>query len=347
MNNYYNFNDPYQNPQYAQYNFMLKNNMKSAIKRIGTLTGCALILYVIIQNALVLLMKPLGVLDMYYEDPIYQSAVDIVLTVLSLFIPFVLMGKGMKNRTNLYVYQSSQLGVTVKKTEQLMLSKPKSVFDTALGVIAGLGICMAANIVSSIFTVFMSLFGYELSSPDIAMPSGAFGIFMSVIRISIIAALVEELALRGYVMGSLRVYGEKFAIIATSIVFALMHGNLIQAPFALLAGFGLGYLAVKTSSLWTPIIIHALNNLLSVILNYLYETMTAEQVNMIYYCILIALIVAGSISLGILMLRRKDVSVEDGYSVLSFKEKMSAYFLNFSMIISIIYMLVITASFIN
>ena len=66
-------------------------------------------------------------------------------------------------------------------------------------------------------------------------------------------------------MGNLRKYGDKFALLASALVFAVMHGNLVQAPFALIAGFGLGYLSIKTGTIWTGIAIHAANNLISVI----------------------------------------------------------------------------------
>lgn len=348
MRSEYDYNDYFQNNQYPQYNFMVKRSMKNSIKKAGLYTGCALLLYILIQNIIVTILKSAGLLENFLTDKLYQSAIEIFITVISLMVPFILIGKRLNKQAKIYAFESSELGVGAKMHEQLMLSKPKSILDVVLGVFAGVGICMVSNIITSIFTVFASLFGYELTSPELAMPTGVFGVFLTIMRVSVLAALTEELALRGYVMGSLRIYGEKFAVIATSVVFALMHGNLIQTPFALLAGFGLGYLAIKTSTLWTAIIVHTLNNFISVVISYLYDYLTNEQVNVIYYSVLLFFIVTGAIAFLILSLRRKDVKVQDDlYSPLTLSEKMKAFFLNFAMIMAIGYMLVITASYIN
>ena len=66
-------------------------------------------------------------------------------------------------------------------------------------------------------------------------------------------------------MQSLRRYGDWFAIIMSSLVFALMHGNMIQIPFAFIAGIGIGYAVIKTGTMWTGIIIHFINNGIAVI----------------------------------------------------------------------------------
>lgn len=71
--------------------------------------------------------------------------------------------------------------------------------------------------------------------------------------------------MRGVVMQPLRKYGDWFAILTSAFVFALMHGNLVQAPFAFIAGIGLGYAVIASGSLWTGILIHLLNNSISVI----------------------------------------------------------------------------------
>lgn len=346
MNNNYSSNDYFQSQNYMQH-LMLKNNMKKALRKAGSLVGLAIILYVVIQNLAVFAMEVFGMMEKYESNQIYAGAVDILFIIFGLLLPFVLLAKPMKNNADYYAYQSSQLGMPMKKTNQLILGKPKSVFDAFLAVIAGLGICMAANILTGIFTVFMSAFGYELSSPDIAMPKGVAGIFVTVLKVSILTGVVEELALRGYVMGSVRVFGDKFAIGVTAVVFALMHGNLVQSPFALIAGFALGYFAIKTSSLWTAIVIHLLNNLISVVITYLYDYIPEEQINIIYYALIFSLMILGAIALVILLARRKDVKVQDPLTVMTTREKAIAFFFNVPMLIAMGYMIYVTSQFIN
>lgn len=45
---------------------------------------------------------------------------------------------------------------------------------------------------------------------------------------------------RGYFLRLLRPYGTWFAVIVTAILFALMHGNILQIPFAFLVGLACG-----------------------------------------------------------------------------------------------------------
>ena len=80
------------------------------------------------------------------------------------------------------------------------------------------------------------------------------------LSVAVVAPLVEEFAMRGVVMQPLKKYGRWFAIIASSLVFGVLHGNFIQAPFALIAGIGIGYAVCVTDSIWTGVLIHFCNN---------------------------------------------------------------------------------------
>ena len=96
---------------------------------------------------------------------------------------------------------------------------------------------------------------------------------MYVVNLVAIPALVEEITYRGIILGTLRPYGDKFAIIISAVFFALLHRNMAQFPNALLLGLALGYFMVKTNSIWTTMILHATNNLLVLILSTVIENM--------------------------------------------------------------------------
>lgn len=73
------------------------------------------------------------------------------------------------------------------------------------------------------------------------------------------APFIEEVLFRGGVMRSFQNFGRRFAIIGAAVLFALMHGNLIQIPFAFLAGLVLGYAAMEYG-IWWSILLHFFNN---------------------------------------------------------------------------------------
>ena len=87
--------------------------------------------------------------------------------------------------------------------------------------------------------------------------------------------------MRGVVMQPLRKFGDRFAIVASAVLFAILHGNMVQIPFAFVAGLALGYFAIVTNSIWTSVVIHSLNNLSAVIIS-IYYTNHSES-DMLFY----------------------------------------------------------------
>ncbi len=326
MDNGYNH---YLDPEY----FTKKEAQRKEIKYMGYYTGFALVCQIVLENALSKLLDVFGLVEKYLSDGVFQNCTDIIIVTIGMLLPFLLIGKKMKAVSG--------------EREPIVLGKPTSPLTFVLAVVAGMGICMMANIVTSYFTIFVSIFGVELYSPEIPMPTGSMGVLTSLMRVVIIAALSEELALRGFVMGNLRKYGDTFAILASSIVFALMHGNLVQAPFALIAGFGLGYLSVKTGTIWTGIAIHAGNNFISTAVSYAMEVLPEETVNVIYVCVLYGFMVFGMIALWLLKSSDKMLPLRKDYLGTPTKEKMKLFFINPAMIPPICYMLYITAKFIG
>lgn len=74
------------------------------------------------------------------------------------------------------------------------------------------------------------------------------------------APVVEEILFRGLVMRGLEKYGKWFAIVASSVLFGLFHGNLAQTPYAIAAGLVMGYVAMEYNLLWA-MVMHMINNL--------------------------------------------------------------------------------------
>ncbi len=81
----------------------------------------------------------------------------------------------------------------------------------------------------------------------------------------VIAALVEEMLFRGMLLRALeRRFEIQYAIFLSALIFAMFHPSvwLIQV---LLIGCVFGYMAQHSRSIWPGLIIHALNNLVSVV----------------------------------------------------------------------------------
>lgn len=312
--------------------YIKRDLQKKEIKKLGLFAGAALFSQIVLQEIIVILMRLMGIIDLYLDNTFFQSAVDIIIVFVTMVLPFCFFAKRMKQ--------------VCGERELLPLEKPRDTLSFLLSLVAGVGICMLANIITAYFSVYLSFFGVELSSPDIPLPQGAGGFVISFLRVAVTAALAEEIALRGYVMGSLRKYGDKLAIIISAVVFALIHGNLVQAPFALIAGFALGYFTVKTGSLWTGIAIHFINNLLSLFISYSTDWFSEQTANLLYSLVLYGFIFAGAVCLGLFVVRNRDVRLKDNI-ILTNSEKARAFFLNPLMIAVGLYMFYITMHYVG
>lgn len=312
-----------------------KKREKKEIRRLGFFTGTAILLMILFQNIIDITLQIFGLYNHYRTNLQFQTGLDIIISVVSILLPFLIVSIPMKKRTGIETVAP--------------LEKSKDTKLSLLGIVAGLGLCMLADIVTGYITVFIRGFGFELSSPDMSNPTGTAGFMLSVVRAVIVAAAVEEISLRGCVMQPLRKYGDNFAIIMSACAFGLMHCNLIQAPFALIVGLGLGYIAIKTESLWPAIIVHALNNFISTAVSYLLDKNINEQMlNLLYSAIIYGLMIAGFIALLFFSRRAKIVSPSrPENSALSFPQKAFAYITNPTMIIAIIIMLYITSKYVK
>ena len=83
----------------------------------------------------------------------------------------------------------------------------------------------------------------------------------------ILAPIVEEVVLRGGVQKSLQKINPAFAIIATAVIFGVLHGNLIQGVFAGAFGLLLGYVYYKTDNLFYTIGMHITVNMTGCIIS--------------------------------------------------------------------------------
>jgi len=87
------------------------------------------------------------------------------------------------------------------------------------------------------------------------------GVWGGIMRVVIIAPVVEELIFRGVIMaGFIRNYKAVYAIFFSALLFALFHLNPWQFPATFLLGLMLGWLRIRTGSILACIAGHAIHN---------------------------------------------------------------------------------------
>ena len=83
------------------------------------------------------------------------------------------------------------------------------------------------------------------------------------------AAFAEELCLRGVLMPALRGrMGPMAAAVLTAAIFALMHGSFSALPYTFLLGWLMGYLALRSRTVYPAMAFHLTNNALATLISY-------------------------------------------------------------------------------
>jgi sodium transport system permease protein len=89
-----------------------------------------------------------------------------------------------------------------------------------------------------------------------------------ILVLALVPAICEELAFRGFIFaGLLHNNGRLRAVVVTAVLFGLSHGILQQSLAAMVMGLLLGWVTLRTGSIFPSLIIHFLNNSLGVSLS--------------------------------------------------------------------------------
>jgi membrane protease YdiL (CAAX protease family) len=120
---------------------------------------------------------------------------------------------------------------------------------------------MAASFVGSMLVYAIeciaSSFGFTFSkiiTDDVINLPGTMTIY-----VCLIGPILEEIVFRGAVLRMLEGYGKIFAIIISSLMFSLIHGNIGQSVNAFLLGLVMSYVTLEYSIKWS-MLLHIINN---------------------------------------------------------------------------------------
>lgn len=246
----------------SDYNDIKENKLKKAYRRLGNSIGLPLCLFfigsVILGIVLGRVLAALSIITgedmtLLLEDPNFNYVVNAVLSILLFTVPF-LVTPGMTG---------------YKWSDTVPMRKAPLGKSTAV-VMLGLGVCALSNIASAIFgSMFKSITGNDVVSNDYGQGKGIVSFIIMLLCVGVLPALVEEFAFRGVILGTMRKYmGDGASIFLSAMLFGLLHGNLVQIPFAFGVGLILGYSVVYTGSMIPGMVLHCINNTMSVVLSY-------------------------------------------------------------------------------
>lgn len=245
------------------------------LTKLSLLAGVGILCFVLVQYVFSFLI--LWLRTFVEASFLLDAILTILITIIGIYVPFTVIQR----------FYSPE-----DKALCMNLDAPVSKKSFTYALVAGTAAVFAGNYITTGFSGFVSTYDIEFSAYETENPATFLEFLLFIFEVAVIPAIVEEVAIRGIVMPPLRKYGDRFAIIMSAIIFALMHSNMLQIPFAFVAGLVLGYFAISTKSLWTAIAIHAANNLLSAVSAVVIDK---PVLSAIYSWGIIALLVAGVI----------------------------------------------------
>lgn len=202
-------------------------------------------------------------------------------------------------------------------------------YNPLLLVLGGYAICTIANIAVSLLDYNLSIFGLTNTTGVEFTTKTPLDQVIYFICIAIIPALTEEFMFRGVILNSFRKFGDGFAILMSSLLFGFMHGNFVQIPFAFIVGLACGFIVVKTNSIIPAMVLHLLNNGISVIFDIVANYVGDNLYSVISSVVIFVLTLLGFIS--IVLLIKKGLNFKFGNkSIVSLgaKDRIVQFFAN-------------------
>lgn len=242
----------------------------TSIKKDSTIIGLSMLVYMLSLNSLTLLLYGLlALLSRFGPGGVptglaYQLA-DIFGYVSALLLTVLLMSRG----------------------EEWNYKKPKKPF-MLMAIPVFFASFFAVNFLNGFLSSIFDSIGIHGVTSALSVPKDGIRLVLFVLQYAVLPAVLEELLFRGALLGRLQKYGDAFALLFSSAVFALMHHDLSVFPGIFLMGLIFGYMAIKSDSLFPSMLMHFLNNFVAVASYYLVQHVN-ERSNQIFTLSLLGL----------------------------------------------------------
>lgn len=134
------------------------------------------------------------------------------------------------------------------------------------GLMLWTGLCVLAFIPANLaWAMAVEKATGPLNLPDPIFSVGVLGLVLG-------APVAEEILCRGYGLARIcELAGDRRALLYTALVFAVLHGSWVKLPGTFTLGLFLGWLVLRTGSLWPAFLGHFTNNGIAWILDW-FET---------------------------------------------------------------------------
>lgn len=227
---------------------------------------------------------------------------------------------------------------SAKQIAEFSSMKKTKWYNVPLSVSVGICAYIATIGVSMVWLVILIILGYDPStSPTVYPDRFNAGMFIAEILLTaVLPGFCEEFLIRGGVLSAMKSrFNYVVVLVVMGVIFGLFHQNITQVFYTACFGVLMAFLTIKLKSIYPAMIIHTVNNGLSVYLSYAEQynwfggnftdlIQTSLQRNPLLVLVCYALIVGIGVGLVALMLflksrenikKQKEVVLDSGFDV--------------------------------
>lgn len=264
-----------------------KENKKRIDKRAGRAiavasASCTLLLILQIISALI---AP------QFDDEVIMLLINIAVYVFYMFVPFAI---------------AKLAYVTLFKNDKSFFVKRATPKKPVLYILGAIGIGYLLNLAVNL------IFGWLLNNDNqsiFEVPETPLGVILTYLMMAVLPAIIEEWAFRGVLLKHLRPYGRAGAIVISSFLFGLMHIDIARVIFATAFGILLGICYDHTGSLKFSMLIHFINNAISVTMTLVLDKPVLAAILSLFVYVFIAIGIGALIYYLLTGIARKKVSI--------------------------------------
>lgn len=237
------------------------------LKRLFTAIGATMLVFVALIQILYGVPASMDMIlgELFPNSIALRCISELILSVgyfLSFLLPTLILNKLFARSQARPIPFSLKLpdAHTGRKTLAYIFAGISMVFATAI---------LNANLVPQIVSV---------AGEDMRYP---YQFLLAVFSSAVIPAFSEELLFRGAILSNLKPYGKNVAILVSALMFGFMHQNAGQLLYATAAGLVMGYICVECDSIWPTVLLHFLNNMVSVLETYFFAVFRESTASLI------------------------------------------------------------------
>ncbi len=146
----------------------------------------------------------------------------------------------------------------------------------ALSVLTAAVAVLFINCVSQLWFILVQCMGGTIPASGVDVPTTVRGLASAVILSAVLPGVCEELLFRGLMLSAWEERGSLRAVTTVSLLFTLLHGNLLGIPSEFICGVLLACIVISSGSLFAGMVFHTVFNSTLLIASYWARTVETD-----------------------------------------------------------------------